>query len=812
LAVLLGNNPAPGGPGTNPQWSRADKDGVGTAISTASNVWFTLAGGVVTEAYYPDVDTPQIRDLQFLVTDGATFFHDPKVDFQQQTDFIDPDALGYRITSMANGQPYRLVQEIISEPEASCLLIRVKLEGLPALPPNLRVYLLLAPHLEGFGAGNKGQVARTAQGDMLVAHRGNTWLAVGADCGFKMTGCGYVGVNDGWQDIIGHRRLPIWTYNAALNGNIALTAEINLAGRSEFVLALAFGEGDDQTPNAALGGVSEALSYPFEAPAGIYSHLSEFLKGWKNKKAGRFVPGAHATFDGGRLFNISRNVLLAHEDKTFAGALVASMSIPWGEASGDQDGGYHLVWPRDMCQSALALLATGEIDLPLRGLIYLAAAQNPDGSFYQNFYINGKPHSTANQLDEFSFPVILAYRLTHAGALQGFDPRPMVLAAAGALIANGPMTQEERWEENEGYSPSTLAANIAGLVCAAYFADLNPQDHATAQFLLEYADFLESHLEAWTVTTQGNLLPGVPRHYIRFLPTYVKSGGYRNPSAPEDPNSAMITIGNRGNLTVPARNVVDAGFLELVRYGIRRAGDPLMEDTLRVVDASIKDDLPGGPCWRRYTEDGYGQAADGGPFLSVGLGRPWPLLTGERAHYEYAAGRNVAQYTQAMENFAGQRGLLAEQLWNRPNLASSPPLVFGGPTGSAMPLAWAQGEYIKLVRTISDGRVFDLIQIVADRYLIPHGPSLLEVWNFDRQLPAMARGKSLRFPLSHSFQVRWSADGWASYKDLTSTATAVGIHYADIPTDPATPSPLSFTFFWTEVGQWEGRNYQVNLF
>ena len=573
------------------------------------------------------------------------------------------------------------------------------------------------------------------------------------------------------------------------------------------------GEGDDSNPNAALVATAEALSYPFEAPANQYSHLGTFIAQWKDRAKGRFVPKPQATFDQARLFNHSRNVLLAHEDKRYNGALVASLSIPWGNSAGDSDGGYHLVWPRDMSQSATALLATGETDVPLRGLMYLATSQSPDGAFHQKFYIDGQPLPfDAQQLDEYSFPIMLAYRLKVANALQFFDPRPMVLGAAGALIADGPMTQQERWEENEGYSPSTLASNIAALVCAADFAAEQQQDRPTAQFLLEYADFLESHLEAWTVTTQGTLLPGVPRHYIRMLPTSVK-GGFRNPTAPEDPNTAFLVIGNRNGLRVPAKDVVDGGFLELVRYGIRAAGDPLMEDTLKVIDASVKDNLPGGACWRRYTSDGYGQQDDGGPFNNTGIGRPWPLLAGERAHYELAAGRDVSAYVKSMETFAGKRGLLAEQLWNRPDLnTASPPLFFGGPTGSAMPLAWAHAEYIRLVRSVSDGKVFDRIQIVADRYLKPHATSPLEVWNFSRQIQVIGRGKRLRIPLRTKFRLHWSSDGWATVNDdAANEATAVGIYYFDIPTDQNTRGPLEFTFFWPDANRWEGANFQVRL-
>jgi glucoamylase len=777
-------------------------------------VWYTTAGGVITEVYYPDVDTPQIRDLQFLVTDGSTFFHDGSRDFDSTCTPIDPDALGLRLTNVAidKKQPYTLVLDVIAEPGSPCLLVRTRIQCAPDLLSKLRIYVLIAPHVNGFGAGNSAYIARTINGDRLLAHRGNTWMAAGADRAFKMMSCGYVGVNDGWQDIVGSRRLPIWNFTSAENGNVALTGEIDLAGRSEFVLAVAFGQGDAQTPNSALVAMQEALSYPFVAPAPQYSHLQEFIGQWKKATAGKFVPAANATFDQGHLFMHSWMVLLTHEDKSFDGAIVASLGIPWGQDAGDSDGGYHLVWPRDMSQSATALMAAGETDVPLRALVFLATSQLPDGRFHQKFYVNGQPLDfDAQQLDEYSFPVILAYRLKKAGALQFFQPRAMALAAAGALIADGPMTQQERWEENEGYSPSTLAANIAALVCAANFADERPDGKATAQFLLEYADFLESHVEAWCVTTRGSLLSGVSRYYIRMLPTSVK-GGARNPQLPEDPNTAIIYIHNRDDQQRLAKDVVDGGFLELVRYGIRAPGDPLIEDSLKVIDAKLRDTLPGGPCWRRYNDDGYGQRDDGSSFNNTGVGRPWPLLTGERAHYELAAGRDVSSYVKAMEEFSGQRKLLAEQLWNAPDLpGASPPLIFGKPSGSAMPLAWAHAEYIRLVRSISDGKVFDLVDIVADRYLKPHAPSPLEIWNFDRQIPAMPRGKRLRITLKTRFRLRWSTDDWATFDDQEAALTGVGIYYQDIPTDTAKAAVVIFTFYWPDQQHWEGVNYSVRL-
>jgi len=808
MAVLSKSKPAPGGPGADPVWAQGNKDGVGTARGDSSPVWFTLASGIVTEVYYPDVDMPQIRDLQLLVTDGATFFHDGRRDFQHDGRLVDPAALAFEITSTAIGQPYKIVQTVITDPFAPCLLVHYRIDAAPAFLAKLRVFVLLAPHVRGFGRGNSGFVASDAGQCFLAAHRGDTWLALGADSGFRHVSCGFVGVNDGWTDIVGNQRAPQFDFDCAINGNIALTGEVDLSKGPEFTVGLGFGEGDADSPNKALVIVRESLSYDFSGP---HSSLQTYLDRWTESTAKMFKPAANTTSDGDVLFHISRNVLLAHEDKVSSGALVASLSLPWGEIRGDQDGGYHLVWPRDMCQSATALLAAGELDLPLRGLIYLATSQLAGGGFDQNFYIDGTQSGQCEQLDEFSFPIILAYRLRELNALRLFDVRPMVLKAAGAIIANGPMTKQERWEENEGYSPSSLAANIAGLVCASTFVGDAGGPGSTSQFLLEYADWLETKIDDWCVTTAGTLHPAIKKHIIRMLPTQVKSG-WRNPTMVEDPNTAMFPVRNRGDLVVPAREVVDGGFLELVRYGIRSATDPLIMDSVTVIDYSLKDVLPGGPCWRRYTQDGYGQRDDGGPFQGTGVGRPWPLLTGERGHYELAAGRDPRPYLKAMENFASKGGLLAEQLWNRTYTPAGTSFVLGGPTGSAVPLAWAHAEYIKLVRSASDGKVFDLLKPVADRYSKPHPPSNLEVWNFDRQFTTIKRGKTVRIPLAAPFQLRWTLNGWLAINDTRSVATSIGINYVDVPTDQAPAgSVLVFTFLWLDTARWQGQNFSIAI-
>jgi glucoamylase len=642
---------APGGPGIEPRWTRGAKVAVGTAYSTSSRVWYTLDYGCITEVYYPTIDSPQIRDLQFLITDGETFFHDERRNFVEEIDCITEAALGFEVINLEKEGRYSIHKTVLGNPHQNCLLVRTRLEAPAALLPKLRLYVLCAPHLEIGGWHNNGEVLQIRGHTFLAAHKGNTWLVIGASIPFTECSCGYVGVNDGWTDLADNYRLD-WHYAAARDGNIALTGGLDLSRGTAFTIGLAFGT----TQHDALSTLVQSLSIPFDETR------EAFIRQWERTST-RFALAA--TANDSKLFERSVNLLLAHEDKTYPGAMIASLSIPWGdEKSDDELGGYHLVWTRDLVQSASALLAVGDVRTPLRALIYLAMAQREDGGFYQNFWIDGRPYWRGMQLDEVAFPVLLAWRLWKHRALGNFDPYEMVRRACGFLIREGPVTAQDRWEEASGYAPSTLAVHITALICAAEFV-ADRGDEGTAAFVRDYADFLESHLERWTVTTQGTLVPGIPRHYIRINP------GDLHHCADEDPNCGTLVLANQppgARSEFPAKEIVDAGFLELVRYGVRGADDPIIQDSLRVVDAVLKVDTPFGPCWRRYNHDGYGQRHDGGSYAGWGTGRPWPLLTGERGHYEIAAGRDAGPYLHALEHFAQGMGLLPEQIWDAPSL------------------------------------------------------------------------------------------------------------------------------------------------
>jgi glucoamylase len=510
--------------------------------------------------------------------------------------------------------------------------------------------------------------------------------------------------------------------------------------------------------------------------------------------------------DNGRLMRISHNVLLTHEDKTYPGAFIASLSIPWGQAKTDDDlGGYHLVWTRDMVQSATALLACGRMDTAMRALVYLACTQRTDGSFAQNFWIDGTPYWTGIQLDEVGFPIMLAWRLWKMGGLGNFDVYPFVMRAAAFLVRNAPVTQQERWEEMAGYSPSTLASVIAGLICAAELSRAH-DNSSQADFLDSYADWISSHLEEWTMTNDGVLHPDVKRHYVRV-----------NPPLPGDPYAmdlppGMVRIANRGpgqKSVFEAREIVDAGFLELVRYGVRRADDPLIADSLKVVDKILKIDTQFGPCWRRYNHDGYGQDHDGSPFITHGQGRAWPLLSGERGHYELAAGGDVKTLIRAMEQFTSDGGMICEQIWDEADKPEEH-MCFGRPSGSAMPLAWAHAEYLKLLRSVADGRIFDQIPAVVEHFSKPRD-NKYEFWKLRRHLEEIEAGKTLRITARDNFRVDWTLNGWTDTAQTEATSVLESGHYADIPIPAEQTAPVSFTLYWLDEQRWEGRDYDVQV-
>src|SRR6266702_983527 len=785
------DGPAFGAPGLEPRWTSSKKDAVSTAYAASSRVWFTVSHGTLNEIYYPTIDRPQTRDMELLFTDGETFFHEEKRDFTYDFHYVDSDAPAVRVVGSDPQGRYTVTKEFIADPHHSVVLMNVKITGDEAVLCRLKCYPLLAPHLNGGGAGNSARSVMVAGRRALLAWCGPVSLAMGADCGFTRSSCGYVGASDGYQDMMSDMKMT-WCFGQALNGNVAVMGEIEIARIREFTIAIGLGDGH----HAALSEMTQALVTPYEV------HCERFVEQWLRAETPPSL--ATASSDGGRLSRVSHNVILTHEDKTYSGAFIASASIPWGMAKGDDDlGGYHLVWTRDMVQSATALLACGRCETAMRALVYRACTQPPDGSFAQNFWIDGTPYWTGIQLDEVAFPIMLAWRLWKHGDLEKFDVFPFVEKAAGFLVRYAPITQQERWEENAGYSPSTLAAVISALICAAEIARARDSDEM-ATFLEEFADWIERHLEDWTVTNDGVLLPSVKRHYMRVRPPETGEA-----YACESCGKEMIHINNRPPGTryeFEAREIIDGGFLELVRYGVRRAEDQLMIDSLQVVDAVLKRGLPQGPGWLRYNWDGYGDRPDGGPFQGWGQGRVWPLLTGERAHYELAAGRDISGLIETYERFATSGQMMPEQVWDEANRPQRG-LQLGQPAGSATPLVWAHAEYLKLLRSALDGKVFDRVDPVYQRYCEPEGRQRvrrdLEIYSRRRPIQKVTAGETLRILDEDRFELVWSTDGWRTTETTPSQILGSAGFSVDIRTGPE-EGELSWTQHWPESGRWLG--------
>ncbi len=785
------NSTAFGAPGIEPRWTSSAKDGIGTAYHSSSSLWFTLSHGIVNEIYFPHVDTPNTRDLQFLITDGETFCHEEKRDLLHKTEYPEPNALLYRLTNTDREGRYRLVKEIVVDPHTSVLLMHTRLEVMDAgLHGKLRLYALLAPHLKGTGKNNSASWCDIDGRKLFDAQREDIDLSFGCAPDFTRRSVGYVGFSDGWQDLMDNFKMD-WEFDRAEDGNIALTGEIDLSHGLEFTLGVGFG----RTPHSASAHLVQAFATPFADQRAKYIHQ------WQRARAEQDL-SAH-TNDGGEIVRLSQCLLLAHEDKTFQGAFVASLSIPWGDTKDDTDrGGYHLVWTRDMVQTATALLASGETESPLRALIWLACVQEADGSMPQNSSISGEAYWKGIQLDEVAVPILLAWRVQRANALRQFDPWPLVARAARYLILNGPVTSQERWEECAGYSPSTLATIIAALVCAAELARERKND-AAANLLLGYADWLVAHVEDWMVTTRGELVPGKPRHYVRITPA-----DPRQPVATPNPNEAEIVIANGGGKH-PARNIVGGDFLHLVRLGIRDAHDRVIVDSLAVIDQVIKRELPQGPGWRRYNFDGYGDKADGSAYDGTGEGRSWPILTGERGHYELAAGRDPLPFIETMEKFANEGGMLPEQLWDSDDLPDRS-MKRGSPAGSAMPLCWSHAEYVSLVRSHKDGVCFDRIEPVYQRYAKAGTGSKIEMWTLAHQVQRIPSEKTLRIIVGQAATIHWSFDGWTTAADLETGDAGFGCWFADLPSDRLSAGAnILFTLRWQE--RWEGKDFRVAI-
>ncbi|MEO8207651.1 MAG: glycoside hydrolase family 15 protein [Chloroflexota bacterium] len=801
-----GGRPAPGAPGITPTWTSSAKDAVGTSRGS-SRVWFTVGHGILNEVYWPRVDSPQVRDLGFIVADGAGFWSEVKRDAVSTVRFVRPGIPA--IIAEHRHASYQLTLRICADDHADVVRIEARLEdrrrksqrGPNARP--LHLYSLLAPHLGFSGLGNRTWTGDYKGRPMLFARNGGSNLVLASDPSPDRQSVGYVGSSDGWQDFARNGHMT-WTYDSTAEGNVAGMTELPVV---DGPLQLALGFGD--RPEAAALQAAAALAGEFDAA------WDEYIANWEAVLRTCTPPPDAIGPDLGAAYLNSAAVLVTHQDRTAAGASVASLSIPWGNARNDL-GGYHLVWSRDLVESAGALVALGARDSARQALAYLIATQEPDGHWVQNQWVDGIAYWSGIQLDEAAYPILLAGALRLAGAThmhgrveaassfqhmvteESLDR--MIHAAAGFIARTGPATLQDRWEENAGLTPSTLAPVIAALIVAA---DHLPKP--AAAYCRELADDWNASIEDWTYATGTRLAvaAGVDGHYVRIASSEVLIGA---------PIATPVPIRNRpeGESMIPADEMVGTDFLALVRFGLRRPDDPRIVATLTVADAALRTETPSGPTWHRYNGDGYGEHADGAPFDGTGIGRGWPLLVGERGHYELAAGRDARPYLDAMRHQGSEEAMIPEQVWDADPIPTRG-LEPGRPSGSAMPLAWAHAEYVKLVRSIALGRPIDRPAAAWARYHGERPTAQRATWRIGAQRPSMTAGRILRFELLAPCRVHCSLDGWRSTLDVDAIDTGLGVWIADIPGSENVGSGLAIeaTFYWPVTDSWQGENVTI---
>jgi glucoamylase len=677
---------APGAPGQVANWTPGNKAGVETATSPASKVWLTLGDGEMTEAYAPDLSTPSVRDLQFAVTDGRTFVERETDGATHAISLADPRSLTYTQVDTSKTGRWRITQTFVTDTARSAVLVHVRLDSLTGRP--LKLYALFDPALTNTGDDDRGGTS----GRTLFADDDHGAVALAASPAPTRTSSGYMGASDGWTDLQ-DRRMD-WTYDTASEpGNVVQTAELPLTGvkgHQDATVALGFASAPGDAVTTADAAVAQ--SFP--------TVQAQYEAAWHDYLGGLTRPRSVAGME--QLYDVSMMVMRALEDKTYPGAGIASPSMPWiwGNIAG-YSGPYHLVWARDLYQVASAQAAAGDRASAGRALDWLwTRQQRSDGCFPQNSQVDGTPHWPNLQLDEVADPILLADQLGRTDATTWQH----VQAAAGCILANGP-TSQERWENATGYSPASIAAEIAGLVCAAQIADANGASAQAAGYR-RTADAWQQAVAGWTRTTNGPL---------SSKPYYLRLTVDGNANAP-----TQYTISD-GGPTVDQRTIVDASFLELVRLGVKPAGDKDIVSTLPVVDRELGVTTPNGRFWHRYEHDGYGETADGGNFPGAGnRGRLWPLLAGERGEYELAAGQPDAAMTRlrSIANVAGPGDMLPEQVWDDSPPAGGSGPAPGTPTLSATPLAWTHAQFVRLAWSIDAGRPVERPDAVACRYAL----------------------------------------------------------------------------------------------
>jgi glucoamylase len=771
-----------GAPGVAPTWSSSDKDFVTTALGS-SRVWVTIGHGIINEIYWPSTGQPQIRDFSFYLVGGRRWIDLKRV---RRYHLVTPGPYLPAPSIVHYGEDYQLSLELVPDPLRDVVLIRFHVTG------DYRLVVLLAPHLGSTGRGNSAWI----EDGVALARRGNYSLCLTADPALQKLSCGYVGVSDGWQDLDRHGALT-YGFTSAEDGTVAIAAETSAQCG---LLALGFAD----NPSGACTRARTALAVPFDALR------AEFLQGWSEWGARLQLPRPDATLADAAL--LSAAVLKIHEDRAYLGAVVASLSVPWGNST-DSLGGYHLVWPRDATLTAFALLAANQTLDARHILAHLTATQRRDGSWPQNFFPNGEPFWVGIQLDEVAFPILLAAKMRELGEPELPNTAAMVRAAVGFIVRTGPSSAQDRWEENPGISPFSVAAAISALVAAEPWLNQHEREYA-----LNLADDWNERLEGWCYVHDTTLARelGVAGYYVRIGNPADGAGEVRD----------WVQLRNRNGEWISGSTLVSLDFSYLVRLGLRAARDPRIQDTIQVIDRILRVDTPSGPLYHRYNGDGYGEYADGRPFDGNGVGRAWPLLVGERGHLALQAGEDPLGHLQTMWRCASAGGLLPEQVWDTAAIPQRE-LYPGRPSGSAMPLLWAHAEFLKLLVARERGRPIEMLRAVEQRYQahnrtagghpdrsgeIAAPARAAHVWHWRNEAPVMQleAGRALLIEDRVPFSLHFSLDGWRQVQVRAAMRQPFGTWGVQLTADMlAGSSELIFTRLFGE--RWEGIDHRVSL-
>ena len=589
---------------------------------------------------------------------------------------------------------------------------------------------------------------------------------------------GFVGASDGWQDLARHRELN-WSFGRADGGTVALTGQLETTSG---VIALGFAD----TPEGARTLAKASLAEGIDAARAL------FCAEWERWGATLQLPFINEPLD--REARLSAAILKVHEDRAYPGALVASLSIPWGNST-DTLGGYHLVWPRDATLAAFALLAANQATDAARVLAGFISTQQSDGRWAQNYYPNGVAFWTGLQLDEAAFPVLLAAKLSELGRPELEGTPEMVRRALAFVAMTGPTSDQDRWEESPGTNPFTLAVAIAALVVGARWLAPDECDYA-----LRLADDWNERLESFCFVTDTPLAKshGLAGYYVRLAPPQ-RDGGL----------AGRVQLKNREGETVSASTLVSMDFSYLTRLGLRAASDPRVRDTITLVDALLRVDTPSGPVYHRYNEDGYGEKPDGAPFDGSGVGRLWPLLTGERGHLALQSGQDALPYLETMARCASRGGLLPEQVWDSAPVAQRG-LEPGRPSGSAMPLLWTHAEYLKLLVAKVSSKPVELLRAMEDRYGAKPRAADRWHWRTEAGFTRLARGRALAIEHRSPFDLHYGFDGWRAVNERTAVGGPFGMWSVTFtPAELEPHTEINFTRRFQNA--WEGIDYRVTL-